>query len=1099
VEKLELALRFAPDNPRIRRELGMAYAGLGNTAKASEHLRKSAKLAPDNLKVQVLLGRISAAQKQYDRALVALRTAAKCSAFKPEDPWAADALLALGGTLDKMGYWQAALECYTKLSEWINAHGRQYLTRQQLKELVLRPQWLLSERGRLLLLLRRPEEAADLLQQAFRHDRTHRQTVALLTDALTATKRFAAAEELLVELSDEPSQRRHLPPLARKLCLAAGDKEMPARIWQAYRKKKSDRIDTALATALARTAEKLSGSEQASAILEPVMAKMPSSVAVGSLLARLYVGQGKSDQALGVLASLLSADPESAAALDEAVGDIAAGLGRGAAERVARLAETDESARRYAMHYLAAVLARREGKGQLAAEQLQKAIAARKDFLPAHELCVDLLLAQRKFDEAEQASRRLRKIDPDHYLAYYLQGKIRLARREVRPAIDSLLQAKSQNPDHVPTRLLLTWAYERAGDQRAAEKTLREAVGELPLNGELCRRMFDRYIRFDRRQLAHAVVRKLRMQQPDSIIGRAMEAEFYLLNGKPEGAKRILADLRSEAVDDVGAKLLEMRIESHPSQGLPYKRQHVAWVRRLRDIADRQPGSVTAGRLLSRLLTQEESKAEAAKVMERLHRNVSENLQVEKQYLWAALLAGQHATALAGAEALLREDPKGIYQRGLVLDSLAGMKRFEEAIDRCRQWLGAAGDEDIIFWHRLKLLGLYEQAGRYEKAQDFLDNWMAADPARRMRLLENKLRLYALSKDYDGAIRCIRRWPEGSPDLARARVGLAQVLLKAKAYDKLESALREWIGEKRDESVEAYRALLIGFLVEVGRTKDAQEYASAWIGQDPYSPAPRAGLLQALAGAKKHKLALELADSWIKELSAVGAETRPEGYDATLGVCRSSGVRLLMDQDKYKEALKRAERYLRKTPKDPELLQLRSVCFAQLGKTKEAISDLEAAFKLDSEDIMLNNNLGYMLADAGIKLEEAERMIRSAVSRLPGATSIQDSLGWVLYKRGQIRRAGGVFRGMIHQAGEEGFTDAVIYDHAGDAFYRLGWIDRAKGAWQQAVDLVKKKKSHTPEDRRILSDAPKKLRAVKAGRPPNVAPLGRGMQVERPQ
>jgi tetratricopeptide (TPR) repeat protein len=1097
VGKLERAVGYAPNSPRIRKNLGIAYAGLRNTGRADEHLRRAAELAPDDLELQLLLGRLAAAQGQHDRALLALRTATKCSAFKPENPAAGDALRVLARMLDEQGYWQAAMECYTKLSDWIDEHGREYLSRPQLKELVLQPQRLLSEKGRLLLLLRRPNEAAEMLQLAFRRDRAHMRTAGLLVDAMISTKKFGEAEKLLGELADEPSQRQQFPALANRLCLAAGDRNMPSRIWQAYRRKKHDTVDTALATSLARTAEKLGGSEQAAAILEPVMAEIPGSATVGSLLSQLYVRQGKPGKALHVLAGVLAGSGEPVPAIDDAIGEVALHLKDGAERDFAGIADADSSSAKYALHYVAGAVAGRKGKSLLAVDQMKKAIGAKDDFLPAYELVTDLLLAQQQFDEAERVSHQLRKLNPDFYLAYYLQGKVRLLRREVRPAVDALVQARTQNADHVKTWLLLAWAYERAGDYRNAEQVLGEAYLKWPSDPDVCRMLFDRNVVRGRREQAGEVVSRLLEKQPGSIVGRVMSAEFDLLVGNLGDAKAKLGDLRAEDPDDAAVKLLEIRIEIHPSEGFFYRERYLDALRRLREITRRYPANETAGTVLYQVLLQADRNVEAAEALEELHRNVPENPDIERLLLAALSSAGMHERAIQVAEGLLQENPEDISVRSSLLASLAELKRFDQAIQRAEQWMQVAQDQNLLFWHRRELLNLFEKSKRYEKAQGLLDDWIAVDQARRTPLRATKLRLYGLAEQYDEAIRYGLQWIKDSVDDTMPRDILAEVLIAAKAHDKLEALLREWIGNKPDISVERYRAILVLVMARAGRAKEAQEYAGRWIAETPYNLAPRRACVGVLIDGKKYKQLQELAETWVKQLESAAPASRPQGYDETRNWCRQTAVRSLMLQEKYAEALDRAEKYLGSDPKDLEMLQLRSNCLSELGRSKQALADMEAAHKLQPDAPGVNNNLGYSYADAGVKLSEAERMIAKAVAGNPDQVSILDSLGWVLYKQGRIRKAGGIFNDMIRQAGAAGLGHPVVYDHAGDAYYRLGWTDRALNMWQAGLDLAKKEERPSRETRAILSGTAGKLRALKASWPVKVAPLGQGVEAEQ--
>ena len=172
IDKLQRAAGFDPENPDIRRRLALAYASLPNWGKALENLRKVVRYRADDVHVQVLLGRIAAARRQHDRAIEYFRTALACSDAADSHPQTAVALIRLGELLRGKGYLTASLQCFDRLRNAIDAHGRQLLSDPQMREVVLRPERIMRIQGDLLLRLRRPDEAVELLRGAYRRDET---------------------------------------------------------------------------------------------------------------------------------------------------------------------------------------------------------------------------------------------------------------------------------------------------------------------------------------------------------------------------------------------------------------------------------------------------------------------------------------------------------------------------------------------------------------------------------------------------------------------------------------------------------------------------------------------------------------------------------------------------------------------------------------------------------------------------------------------------------------------------------------------------------------------------------------------------------------
>jgi Flp pilus assembly protein TadD len=69
------------------------------------------------------------------------------------------------------------------------------------------------------------------------------------------------------------------------------------------------------------------------------------------------------------------------------------------------------------------------------------------------------------------------------------------------------------------------------------------------------------------------------------------------------------------------------------------------------------------------------------------------------------------------------------------------------------------------------------------------------------------------------------------------------------------------------------------------------------------------------------------------------------------------------------------------------------------------VKNFENLLKDRPEDASLLNALGYSLADRNQKLPRAEALIRKALAASPDNPAFLDSLGWVLFRRGDIPAA----------------------------------------------------------------------------------------------
>jgi tetratricopeptide (TPR) repeat protein len=147
------------------------------------------------------------------------------------------------------------------------------------------------------------------------------------------------------------------------------------------------------------------------------------------------------------------------------------------------------------------------------------------------------------------------------------------------------------------------------------------------------------------------------------------------------------------------------------------------------------------------------------------------------------------------------------------------------------------------------------------------------------------------------------------------------------------------------------------------------------------------------------------------------------------------------------EALSRIDSALRRSPGNPEITYQRAVLLDRAGRVDAAISALEAMHRERPLDAGITNALGYTLADHKRELPRAEQLIREALAAQPDNPALLDSLGWVLYRRGQYAAAlpelERAFR-LLH--------DGDVGAHWGEALWAAGQKAAARSAWQRALD-----------------------------------------------
>jgi len=115
----------------------------------------------------------------------------------------------------------------------------------------------------------------------------------------------------------------------------------------------------------------------------------------------------------------------------------------------------------------------------------------------------------------------------------------------------------------------------------------------------------------------------------------------------------------------------------------------------------------------------------------------------------------------------------------------------------------------------------------------------------------------------------------------------------------------------------------------------------------------------------------------------------------------------------------------------------------------QAEEDFKKGLAIDPDSAAINNDYGYMLADRGIRLDEAVTMIKKAVDFDPQNGAYLDSLAWVYYKQGQYALAEDYARKAVARLS----SDPAVHDHLGEIYAKNGKLPMAVAEWQKATAL----------------------------------------------
>jgi len=159
-------------------------------------------------------------------------------------------------------------------------------------------------------------------------------------------------------------------------------------------------------------------------------------------------------------------------------------------------------------------------------------------------------------------------------------------------------------------------------------------------------------------------------------------------------------------------------------------------------------------------------------------------------------------------------------------------------------------------------------------------------------------------------------------------------------------------------------------------------------------------------------------------------------------------ITVLVRQNKWNEAKELAAKIQDKRVKAEALLALADIAYLSRN-WGEAERLYEQVLEIDPNNATALNNYGYMLAELGKRLDEAEAMILKALKIRPNEPAFWDSLGWVYFQRGEYKKA----LQWVEKAVRAQPKDAELRYHLGMIFWKLGEREKALRELREAVKI----------------------------------------------
>jgi tetratricopeptide (TPR) repeat protein len=564
-----------------------------------------------------------------------------------------------------------------------------------------------------------------------------------------------------------------------------------------------------------------------------------------------------------------------------------------------------------------------------------------------------------------------------------------------------------------------------------------------PVIGE---HLAEMYWKAQRVRDAIAEAQQILKREPNDVPTRRLLARIYL---------RSLGDLNAGVgQSEVAGKAIEQYKEIYRLD--PSDSESALWLARLyrlrnehdqaeqvlRSVLKDEPENEAAVEQLTQLLLDEGKSADAVALLETLNSRTpsatlldllgdaytqTKNLpKAEEAYRKAVELDSSELSHLRGlgqtllsedkySEALavyqkladLMPDDSDIYLRiGQIYRELHQLDKAEDSLLKARQY--APGSPEVMYNEAM----LYQAQGRYDDAIRVLSDAVAGVkgqsavlPSRRrsLAILYQELgQLYKERQNYSAAIFTFSELSHlGDEEDRRARLLIMDTYRSQKDLGKALQAGKEALAKyPTDPNVRSSQALL---LAENGQTDEGVKLIRAQMTKAAEDRDAYVSIAQVYELGKRYKEAEEAAHT---------AEVLPGQPRDNVNVWTVLGS--IYEHQKFFD---RAEEQFKKV------------------------------LAVDDKNSYVLNYYGYMLADLGLRLDEAESLVKRALKEEPFNGGYIDSLGWVYYKQNRLQEA----EAKLREALQRDAHDPTILSHLGDVYAKQGRTELAAAQWEKSL------------------------------------------------
>jgi tetratricopeptide (TPR) repeat protein len=447
-----------------------------------------------------------------------------------------------------------------------------------------------------------------------------------------------------------------------------------------------------------------------------------------------------------------------------------------------------------------------------------------------------------------------------------------------------------------------------------------------------------------------------------------------------------------------------------------------------------QPESVESLTMLATIYLKQSKSKEAIPVYKKLLAVTGENAGASRRLASLLIEAGENSEAVNILNDLARTAPGDPLSQILLGRAQIGLHKYQEAIETLRSV--STNDQGIAMEAQFYLGRAYEENGNRKEAIDIYSRLLQRLPADDEESKTNRLLFQQrLAANY---------WETGERDKA---INVYQEMAKAdpKANALLLQAYR--INRQFDKAIPLGKEQ---FEKDPSNLQTGIEYA------------------QALTEAGRAKEGTEILNRLLL--------SNPEEVDLYIALSQ-----MYVQDKRFSDAEKILLRAEEKNPKDgPDKDRIkfqRATVFERQKDYDRAESLFRELLKSNPSNATVLNYLGYMLADRGVRLDEAVRYVKDALAIEPRNGAYLDSLGWAYFKLNDLQKA----EQYLLEADEIVKSDSTIVEHLGDLYYKTGDLQKAESYWTKSVNIGTDPEE-TQKVRKKLETLQEKLRKQKSAK-----------------